>query len=272
MPNSRFEKVARSKAAREGAYALAIAAISDGQEDTHRPFDDEDLQKLSAVLGFVEALKLDWTSRLNAGATIHNDSLAVSDLESVIDLMNVLQKTGCQALLKAGAASCAVSEDTADRKPKPAQPRVPLSLPAVRSLLAMHDPDAGERELAKTFTFAGADDQEKAFLVVCQAVYRRRNAVTAETYAPTETLIYELVHWLSYWPVTLDRLRHVFENAEANFENRAENARLVAEEEEEAEALRETRAANRQRRDEDQEPGRANETGSRSGEANTAGA
>jgi hypothetical protein len=153
MPNSQFERVVRSKAVRAGAYALALAALSDDQEDAHRPFEDEDLHKLQAVLGLAEALKLDWTSRLNAGATIHNDALGVPDFESVIDLMNLLQKTGSQMLVKAGAASYAVNGDTADRKPKPAHPRVPLPLPAIRSLLTSYDdPDTGARELAKTFT------------------------------------------------------------------------------------------------------------------------
>src|ERR1700761_7191356 len=109
MPTTRYKNVARNAAVQDSMYAMVLTAVSVRNEDTSKPFDDEELRKLKFLLSLAEILGAAWGKLLNAGAEIHVESLTPSDLRLMVILMNQLHENGSRILVQAGLAPCAIT-------------------------------------------------------------------------------------------------------------------------------------------------------------------
>jgi hypothetical protein len=124
--------------------------------------------------------------------------------------------------------------------------RRPLTLPEIRAIRRNASEDSvSDKRIADCFTLEGADDEEKAFLTVCRAVYGRSEDAFSDDNVPAEKLICSLLFQISYWPLTLDDLKYALEDTERSWKQREEAARVILEEMEETRRLlkqcRETR-------------------------------
>jgi hypothetical protein len=109
--------------------------------------------------------------------------------------------------------------------------RRPLTLPEIRAIRRNAADDCiSDKRLADSFTLDGADDEEKAFLAACRAVYGRSKDAFSDDNTPAEKLICTLLFQISYWPLTFDDITDALEDNERCWKQREEAAQVIREE------------------------------------------
>jgi hypothetical protein len=116
-------------------------------------------------------------------------------------------------------------------EPETLRRKGPLTLPEIREIRSKATPakDA-DKELAKAFTLDGLDEEERAYLTIFRAVYRRCEEIRWDDNAPLEKFIKSLLFHVSFWPMTQDDVKGEIEQSELDWSQREEASRVVQEE------------------------------------------